>query len=109
MFGALIVLAHNWLERGFLAALAVLQLIEGRIAWLGTLRGRTTSVLLQLSGLLSAARLDRTLSSEYYPVLLLPVMSTATYLGFTGTLAISVAAIGAYLSFCCLLRRLDTD
>ncbi|MDQ1469344.1 MAG: two-component system, NtrC family, sensor histidine kinase HydH [Bryobacterales bacterium] len=99
MFAALMVLAHNNLERGFLAALAALQLVEGRIAWLGTVWGRATSVLLQLLLCYLLLGWTATLNSEYYPVLLLPVMSTATYMGFTGTLLVSAATIGAYLSF----------
>ena len=99
MFGALVVLAHNGLERSFLASLAALQLIEGRVPWLGTLWGRTTSVLLQILACYLLLGWTATLSSEYYPVLLLPVMSTATYLSFTGTLLASGLAIGAYLSF----------
>jgi two-component system sensor histidine kinase HydH len=99
MFSALIVLAHNSLERGFLAALAGLQLIEGRLPWLGTAWGRTTSVLLQLLLCYLLLGWTGTLNSEYYPVLLLPVLSTATYMGFAGTLLISSATIAAYLSF----------
>jgi two-component system, NtrC family, sensor histidine kinase HydH len=99
MFAALIVLAHNSLERWPLIALAALQLIEGRVAWLGTLRGRVTSVVLQLLVCYLLLGWSATLSSEYYPVLLLPVVSTATYMGFAGTLLISAATIGAYLSF----------
>jgi signal transduction histidine kinase len=99
MFGALMVLAHNTLDRGFLTALGALQLIEGRIAWLDTVWGRTTSVLLQLLICYLLLGWTGTLNSEYYPVLLLPVMSTATYMGFMGTLLVSGAAIGSYLSF----------
>lgn len=99
MFGVLIVMAHNGLERGLLAALAGFQLIEGRFAWLGTLWGRTSSVLLQLSLCYLLLGWTGGWNSEYYPVLLLPIMSTATYWGFGGTLLISVATVGAYLSF----------
>jgi two-component system, NtrC family, sensor histidine kinase HydH len=99
MFGALIVLAHNNLERGPLIVLAALQLIEGRVAWLGTVWGRATSVALQLAACYLLLGWSATLSSEYYPVLLLPVVSTATYMGLAGTLLVSAATIGAYLSF----------
>lgn len=99
LFGALIVLAHNWREQSFLAALAFLQLIEGRVLWLSTRSGRATSVLLQLLICYLLLGWTSTVSSEYYLVLLLPVLTTATYLGVSGTVAISVAAIAAYLSF----------
>jgi signal transduction histidine kinase len=102
MFGALIVWAHNGLERTYLASLAVLQLVEGRIAWLDQLWGRVMSIVLQLA--ISWLLMDMTglLASQYYPILLLPVVSTATHLGVTGTMVTSVAAIGVYLSL--LLR-----
>ncbi len=99
MFGALVILAHNALERFLLAGLASLQLIEGRIVWLSTRTGRATSIVLQLLICYVLLGWSYTLASEYYPVLLLPVVSTATYLGVTGTVAISFAAIAAYLSF----------
>ena len=37
--------------------------------------------------------------SPYYPILLLPVVSTATYLGVVATVIASVAAVAASLSF----------
>ncbi len=99
MFAALIFLAHNWLERGFLASLGVLQMVEGRIAWLSSPRGRAISVLVQLFICYLLLGWTATLSSEYFPVLLLPVLSTASYMGFGSTVLFSSAAIGAYLSF----------
>jgi two-component system, NtrC family, sensor histidine kinase HydH len=102
MFGALIVLAHQNLTRFYLASIAFLQLIEGRVTWLDLMWGRVTSIVLQL--LIWWLLMDNTgwLGSQYYPLLLLPVVSTATYLGVTGTMVTSVAAIAAYLSL--LLR-----
>jgi signal transduction histidine kinase len=99
MFAVLIVLAHNDLERGPLIALGALQLAEGRVPWLRTSWGRAASVALQLLICYLLLGWSATLSSEYYPVLLLPVVSTATYMGFGGTLLVSAATIGAYLSF----------
>ncbi|MES1257380.1 MAG: ATP-binding protein [Acidobacteriota bacterium] len=99
LFGALIALAHNGLERFLLGSLAALQLIEGRIGWLGTQTGRATSVLLQLLACYLLLGWTSTFSSEYFPVLLLPVISTATYMGFGSTVLFSGAVIGAYLSF----------
>lgn len=101
MFGALVILAHNALERSLLAGLAFMQLLEGRTTWLDTRWGRATSILVQLliCYLLLGQSVASPLASEYYSVLLLPVVSTATYLGVTGTVAVSLAAIAAYLSF----------
>ena len=99
LFGTLILLAHNGLERSSLGALAALQLIEGRIAWLSTKLGRATSVILQLLVCYFLLGWTSTFSSEYFPVLLLPIVSTATYMGFGSTVLFSGAVIGAYLSF----------
>lgn len=99
LFLALIVLAHNNLERFYLGALGVLQVIEGHVPWLMSLPGRVTSVGLQLLVCYLLLGFTASLESEYYPVLLFPVMSTATYLGFTGTVLFSGITIAAYLSF----------
>jgi len=42
--------------------------------------------------------------SQYWLMLMLPVLSAASYLGMAGTLATSIAAVGLYLSF---LRFVD--
>ncbi|MEP6715553.1 MAG: ATP-binding protein [Terriglobia bacterium] len=99
LFGAMVVLAHNWLEQTALAALATVQLIEGRVAWFDTPLGRTTAVLAQLAICFLLLGWTATISSEYYPVLLLPVVSAASYLGLAGTVATSFAFIAVYLSF----------
>jgi signal transduction histidine kinase len=104
MFGVLILLAHDISERTLLVGLAVLQLIEGRIPYLTTLSGRTVSVVLQLTIAWLLVGYTGGVTSSYYLMLLLPLVSAASYLGVAGTLATSIAAVGAYLSF---LRFLD--
>jgi two-component system sensor histidine kinase HydH len=99
MFGVLVFLAHNIRERSCLLGLAVLQLVEGRTPFLTTLRGRTTSVVLQLVIAWLLIGFTGGLTSSYYLILLLPLVSAASYLGMAGTLASSIAGIGAYLSF----------
>lgn len=99
MFGALISLAHDAWEQGFLGGLAVLQLLEGRASWLNTQSGRAFSVILQLSLIYLLMGLTDGIATPYYLLLLLPLISTASYLGVTGTIVSSIAAIGAYLSF----------
>jgi signal transduction histidine kinase len=99
MFGALIFLAHDIWEKSFILGLAVLQLVEGRIPFLTTLWGRTTSVVLQLMIVWVLIGYTEGIKSSYYLMLLLPLVSTASYLGVAGTMATSIAAIGAYLSF----------
>jgi signal transduction histidine kinase len=99
MFGVLIFLAHNIRERSALLGLAVLQLVEGRTPFLTTLRGRTTSVVLQLIIAWLLIGFTGGVTSSYYLILLLPLVSAASYLGMAGTLASSIAGIGGYLSF----------
>jgi two-component system sensor histidine kinase HydH len=99
MFSALIVLAHDSREREYLAGIAFLQLIEGRVPWLDRLSGRVTSIGLQLLLCYLLLGWSSTVGSEYFPILLLPVASVASYMGLTGTIVTSCVAIGAYLSF----------
>src|SRR5580692_46253 len=99
MFGALIFLAHDIWERFFLLGLAILQLVEGRIRFLTTVWGRTTSVILQLIIVYLLIGYTGGVTSSYYLMLLLPLVSTASYLGVAGTLASSVTAVLVYLSF----------
>ena len=99
IFGVLILLAHDDWERFFMTALAVLQLLEGKVALLAKPAGRVTSIVLQLiSGYLLIGYTGG-ITSPYYLVLLLPIVSTAAYLGVTGTVISSVVAAGIYLSF----------
>lgn len=99
LFGALIYLAHDWWQRGFLIGLAVFQLMEGRVPWLSTAWGRAASVLAQLIICYLLIGYTTGVTSPYYFVLLLPVISTATYMGFIGTAISFSVAIGAYVSF----------
>ena len=109
MFGALIYLAHDNWERVFMIGLAVLQLIEGRIPLLGTIWGRTTSVVLQLVLGYLLIGYTNGVESPYYLVLLLPLVSTANYMGVTGTVASSIAATGLYLSFLLFVNWKEYD
>src|SRR5947209_7292585 len=109
MFAALITLAHDNSERALLALLTVLQLIEGRIPFLTTIAGRAVSVVLQLVLGYLLIGITNGVESPYYLVLLLPLVSTATYLGVTGTVASSVAAAAAYLSFLLFINWKEFD
>jgi len=102
LFGALVYKGHGLSQQALLLGLAILQLIEGRIRLLSTPRGRMVSVFLQLAlgvELIRETNSPNNLDSAYYPILLLPVVSTAAYLGVTATVICSVAAVAAYLSF----------
>ena len=86
-------------QKALLLGLAILQLIEGRVPFLRTPQGRMTSVFLQLALGFELMRETGGVQSPYYPILLLPVVSTATYLGVVATAIASVAAVAASLSF----------
>ncbi len=99
MFGALFLLAHDAWERGFLAGIAILQIIEGQLPLLATQAGRAISVTIQLALIWLLIGLTGGIQTPYYLLMLLPLISTASYLGVMGTVVSSVAAIGTYLSF----------
>ncbi len=98
LFGALIFFAHELIPKGLLLGLAVLQLMEGRVPLLRTPKGRMVSVFLQLALGFELMRETRGVESPYYPILLLPVVSTATVLGVVATAIASGAAVAAGLS-----------
>jgi two-component system sensor histidine kinase HydH len=98
-FGALIYLAHDASEMLLLTGLAILQLIEGRAPVLNTTWGRATSVGLQLVLGYLLVGYTEAIQSNYYLVFLLPIVSTASFLGVAGTIFSTIVAIGAYLSF----------
>ncbi len=99
MFGTLIYLAHNASERLLLTGLAVLQLIEGHVLLLDTNWGRATSVILQLVLGFLLLGITGAITSDYFLVLLFPIVSAASFLGLSSTLLSTFAGIGAYLSF----------
>ena len=99
MFVALLYMAHDSSERVIMLCVAVLQMIEGRVPAMSSPRYRMASVLTQLLLAFLLIGITGGVNTPYFLVLLLPVVSTATWLGVAGTLAVSVAAIGTYLSF----------
>jgi two-component system, NtrC family, sensor histidine kinase HydH len=99
MFATLIYLAHTPSEKLLLSGLAVLQLIEGHASLLDTGWGRATSVTLQLILGFLLLGITGAIESPYFLVLLLPIVSAASFLGLSSTLLSTLAAIGAYLSF----------
>ncbi len=83
----------------WLAALAVVQVLEPKIPALASTRGRIFWIVLKLA--LGYVLIGYTggLESHYWLVLLFPVVTAATVLGALGTLAFTLLASGAYLSF----------
>jgi two-component system, NtrC family, sensor histidine kinase HydH len=84
-----------------LAAIAILQLLEGQVVARSPRYGRGFVVFLKI--LLATALLDHTgesaaINSAYYPIYYLPVVTAATYFGTWGTLVWTGLASAAYCS-----------
>ena len=80
-----------------LAALGVVQVLEPRI-------GPLASVILKLALCYGLIGYSGGVTSSFYLILLMPVISGATAFGLTGTAAVSLAACGVYLSFLVFLN-----
>ena len=83
----------------FLLALAALQVLEPKIEYFSSPAGNIVSILLKL--LVSYALIGYTggLSSSYYLILLVPLVSAATSLGALGSALFTALCCGAYASF----------
>jgi two-component system sensor histidine kinase HydH len=97
-FGAMIFLADEPAQRLPLIGLGIIQLFESRLPFLSQTTGRVVSVTLQLLLAFELMHESGGVASPYFPILLLPLVSTATYLGVIATVVASVAAVGALLS-----------
>ena len=86
-------------ERAFVIVLGVMQLAEVRLPILETTTGRVMWIILKLVFCYLLIGLSGSLTSHYFFIILLPVVSAATYLGAFGTLAFSVLAAFSYSSF----------
>lgn len=86
-------------EIAMLVALAAVQILESKLPFLATKRGIVSWILLKL--LLSGLLIGYTegVSSSYYWLLLLPMISAGSKLGVLGTLVVTLLAWGVYLSF----------
>lgn len=99
LFAALAALGpeHRPATISLLAALGIVQLAEPRLVRLG---GPVTAVLLKLLLCYAVIGLTGGVTSSYYLVLVVPVVSAATTMGLAGTLVTTaLAAFGDYLSF----------
>lgn len=90
-------------EVTMLVALAIAQVVESKIPALASTRGRIFWILLNLVLVYVLIGYTGTVSSNYWLLLTLPVLSGATALGVIGTLVVSVLAAGSYLSFFLLI------
>jgi two-component system, NtrC family, sensor histidine kinase HydH len=82
-----------------LLCLGLFQVVEPRAAFFATRAGTVLSVLLKLAVCYLVMGLTGGISSTYYVILLLPVVSAATTMNLLGTAAVTVVAILSYLSF----------
>ncbi len=82
-----------------LVALGIAQVLEPKIPALPTTRSRIFWILVKLAFGYLLIGYTRGIASNYWPVLLLPVVSAATTFGVVGTLVFTILASGAYLSF----------
>ena len=82
-----------------LVALGIAQILEPKIPALASTRGRIAWIVLKLLLGYALIGFTGTVTSRYWLVLLLPVVSAATALGVAGTLVFILLAAGAYLSF----------
>jgi signal transduction histidine kinase len=88
----------NW-EILLLLCLGFFQVLEPRMKYFATPRGVVAAILLKLAICYLLIGWTGAISSTYYVVLLLPVVSAATTLNLAGTVAITGLACLAYLSF----------
>ena len=89
-----------------LCALFLVQVLEAKVPALGTTRGRIAWALLKLAIVYFLIGFTNGINSNFWLLLLLPVVSAATVSGLPGTLVFTTLTGGAYLSF---LLYLDWD
>jgi two-component system sensor histidine kinase HydH len=90
-------------EIGPLTALCALQILEPKLEFVGTTRGKVLWIVLKLLFCYALIGWTFGVSSSYYWLLLLPVISAGTSLGLIGTMIFIVLSSGAYLSFLAFL------
>ena len=82
-----------------LVALGLVQVLEPKIPALASTRGRVFWILLKVALGYLVIGYTGSIRSNYWLVLLLPVVSAGTFIGVLGTLIFTVVAGSAYLSF----------
>ncbi|MBK9170293.1 MAG: hypothetical protein IPM24_22920 [Bryobacterales bacterium] len=105
--------ARHPLEFPLLAALAILQVVEPRSPWFQTRQGSVSVNLLKIGLSYLLIGFTGGVTSSYYLLLLLPLVSAATMFGPVGTTLFTLVAGGAYVSFLLFLDwsryRVDAD
>lgn len=87
-----------------LAGLGIVQVIEPKVSFFASNLGSFVSFLIKLALWYILMGWTDGVSSSYYWVLLLPVISAATTLGMYGAVAAALLGSGAYLSFLLFLK-----
>jgi signal transduction histidine kinase len=82
-----------------LVALFVVQVVEAKIPALGSTLGRVLWMLVKLAIVYLLIAYTNGIESNFWLLLLLPVVSAATVSGFVWMLVYTTVAAGAYLSF----------
>ncbi len=90
--------SDRWLM-ALVAVLGLLQLAEPRVVFSQPVQVKAGWILIKLAIGYVLIGYTGGLTSPYYLILLLPVVSAATALGVFGTLAFTVSSCAAYLSF----------
>ena len=90
---------RDFYEIAPLVALCALQILEPKLEFVGTTRGKVVWIILKLLFCYVLIGYTFGVSSGYYWLLLLPVISAGTSLGVLGTQIFIVLSGGAYLSF----------
>jgi two-component system sensor histidine kinase HydH len=87
------------LEIPILIALAALQVLEPKVPFFSTPRGNVVSIFLKLAMSYVLIGVTGAITSSYYLILLLPLVSAATTLGLVGSAFFTLLCCGAYVSF----------
>jgi len=90
---------RNWAGLEMIGALAVLQLLAPRVRRMGSDKALALLILLQLLAGFLLIGVTGGLNSEFWLILILPVVTAATTLGAPGCGALTVLSCAAYLSF----------
>ncbi len=101
LFTALAVVSptRNDAEVELLICLAILQVIETRIGFFATSRGVVLLIVLKLVLGFLLLGVTGGITSSYYLILILPVITAATGFGLLGTVIVGALAAGCYFSF----------
>ena len=101
LFSILIVLSptRNPMEVAILAAVGTLQVTETKFAFARSTLGRLLWILAKLALTYVLIGFTGTIFGNFIPLLMLPVVSAATWPGARGPLLFSLVALGSYLSF----------